>query len=232
MMYGWGGLLLGLAGSMHCVGMCGPLVLALPGKNGIFSRFLGLRLVYNLGRVLTYTWMGLLLGIFGKGIQLSGFQEVVSLATGALLLLWVIAPKIPAFSKLPRFSLGWLTQWFGDIFYKPSAPSQFFTGMLNGLLPCGLVYMAIASALLVGDPTDSALFMAAFGMGTVPALLLVAILDRKILPSLRPLFQKFSTALVVVLAVVFILRGLGLGIPYLSPDTSTFYTQEAPASCH
>jgi sulfite exporter TauE/SafE len=227
------GLVLGFAGSLHCVGMCGPLVLALPGKKGAFGKFLTLRISYNIGRVFTYTWMGLLLGIFGKGLQLSGLQEVVSVVTGVLLLLWIAVPRLPFFQKLPKVSFGWLKDWFGDIFYKPRVASQFFTGILNGLLPCGLVYMAIAAALLVGDPTSSALFMAAFGLGTIPALLAVALLDRKVLPSLTPYFKKFSTALVVILAMIFILRGLGLGIPYLSPNTATFYQREAAApTCH
>lgn len=232
MTYILAGLILGFAGSLHCVGMCGPLVLALPGKQGAFGKFLTLRVSYNLGRVFTYTWLGLLLGVFGKGLQLSGLQELVSLTMGVLLLLWLFVPRLPFFRKLPKISFGWLTALFGDIFYKPRPASQFLTGILNGLLPCGLVYMAIAAALVLGDPSRSALFMASFGLGTIPALLAVAVLDRKVLPGLTPLFKKFSTTLVVVLAVLFILRGLGLGIPYLSPDTSGFYTEEAAPACH
>jgi sulfite exporter TauE/SafE len=227
-----GGLALGFAGSLHCVGMCGPLVLALPGKRGAFGRFLSLRLAYNLGRVITYTWMGLLLGIFGKGIRLSGFQEILSLSMGVMLLAWIIVPKLPGMRHLPGLSMGWLTNIFGDVFYQARPLSQFFTGLMNGLLPCGLVYMAIAAALLVGDPSDSAMFMASFGFGTIPALLAVAVLDRKILPGLSGYFKRFSQALVVILATIFILRGLGLGIPYLSPDTSGFYTEEQAPSCH
>ncbi|MFN3530466.1 MAG: sulfite exporter TauE/SafE family protein [Bacteroidia bacterium] len=227
-----GGLVLGFAGSLHCVGMCGPLVLALPGKHEVFWKFLSLRISYNVGRALTYTWMGLLLGIFGRGLQLSGLQEIVSLAMGILLLAWVIVPRLPGLNRLPHISFGWLTSLFGDVFYKARPGSQLLTGMLNGLLPCGLVYMAIATALLIGNPTDAAVFMASFGLGTIPALLTVAILDRKVLPGLTPLFKRFSHVLVLMLAVIFILRGLGLGIPYLSPDNSGFYTEEAAPTCH
>lgn len=211
-------LALGFFGSLHCVGMCGPIVLALPGKTSIFSRFLGLRLFYNFGRILTYAWLGLLLGLFGRQIQLSGWQAQLSVLSGLLILLFTFLPRLSwRFKSL--LQPGNLVQRFlGDFLYQPNYAGQLVTGLINGLLPCGLVYLALAGALLVGDPFLSAGFMATFGLGTLPAMLAVALLGRQLLGKFRPIFSKISPVIAVIMATLFILRGLSLGIPYLSPQ--------------
>lgn len=224
-------LALGFFGSLHCVGMCGPIVLALPGKSAIFSRFMGLRLIYNAGRVLTYAWLGLMLGLFGRQIQLSGWQAQLSITSGVLILLFTLLPLLSTRFKL-HFQPGKLVgRFLGDILYKPTYGGQFVTGLLNGLLPCGLVYLALAGALLVGDPFVSTGFMALFGLGTLPAMLAVAMLGRQLLGQFRPLFSKISPVIALIMATLFILRGLSLGIPYISPQL-THPAQAQTEVCH
>lgn len=224
-------LALGFFGSLHCVGMCGPIVLALPGKSAAFSRFMGLRLVYNAGRVLTYAWLGLLLGLFGRQIQLSGWQSQLSIASGILILLFTFLPFLSARFKRVFQPGRLVTRFLGDILYKPTYPGQFVTGLLNGLLPCGLVYLALAGALLVSDPLVSSAFMATFGLGTLPAMLAVALLGRQLLGKFRPVFSKISPVIAVIMATLFILRGLSLGIPYISPQL-THPAQAQTEVCH
>jgi hypothetical protein len=224
-------LALGFFGSLHCVGMCGPIVLALPGKSSVFSRFMGLRLVYNAGRIITYAWLGLMLGLFGRQIQLSGWQAQLSIASGLLILLFTLLPHLSARFKTAFQPGRFVSQFLGDFLYKPNYGGQFVTGLLNGLLPCGLVYLALAGALLVGDPVVSAGFMVVFGLGTLPALLTVAILGRQLLGKFRPLFSKISPVIAILMAALFILRGLSLGIPYLSPQL-THPAQAQTEVCH
>lgn len=224
-------LALGFFGSLHCVGMCGPIVLALPGKSAVFTRFMGLRLVYNVGRIFTYAWLGLMLGLFGRQIQLSGWQAQLSIASGVLILLFTFLPFLSARFKRV-FQPGQLvTRFLGDILYKPTFSGQFVTGLLNGLLPCGLVYLALAGALLVSDPLISSAFMATFGLGTLPAMLAVAVLGRQLLGKFRPIFSKISPVIAVIMATLFILRGLSLGIPYISPQL-THPAQAQTEVCH
>ncbi len=227
------GLALGFFGSLHCVGMCGPIVLALPGKTALFSRFASLRLVYNLGRIFTYSWLGLVLGIFGKQLQLNGWQEIISVSTGVIILLFTLLPILSVRFKnvfQPGRLLGGI---LGDFLYKPTYAGQLITGMLNGLLPCGMVYLALAGALLVGDPLGSASFMAAFGTGTLPAMLAVALLGRQVLGNWRPWFRKLTPVIAVAMAILFILRGLSLGIPYVSPQLQAIpSTTSEAAVCH
>ncbi|MGV9012335.1 MAG: sulfite exporter TauE/SafE family protein [Flavobacteriales bacterium] len=96
--------------------------------------------------------------------------------------------------------------------------------MLNGLLPCGLVYIALAAALMQDGPLASAAFMVAFGLGTWPALIAVRLGGSMIPNGKRALFRRFQPYLVAAMGLLFVLRGSGLGIPYVSPvlyDVST-----------
>jgi uncharacterized protein len=227
------GLVLGFFGSLHCVGMCGPIVLALPGKNAVFSRFLGLRISYNLGRILGYSWLGLLVGLFGRQLQLAGLQETISISTGMLIL---VVTFFPMLSKRFHFDLGvsrLLHKLLGDLLHRPAYGSQLLTGLLNGLLPCGMVYLALAASLLLTNPLEGAAFMASFGMGTFPAMLAMAFAGRQLMSQWRPAFRRLSPVIATVMAVLFILRGMSLGIPYLSPELGQISSArtEAPV-CH
>lgn len=220
-MYLWTAFLVGLAGSLHCIGMCGPIVIALPSSQQSRTHLIRGRISYNLGRVFTYSLMGLLFGLFGKGIAMAGFQRDLSIVLGVVILLFMLFPyryrsfigRIPAvaaYSEKVRSA-------FFRIAEKPSYAQMFLLGLINGLLPCGLVYVAVAGAVTAGAALDGMLFMALFGLGTVPLMLTASIFGRFINAELRRKFNRFMPYLAVLLALIFILRGLNLGIPYVSP---------------
>ena len=215
---------LGAAGSAHCIGMCGPIALAVPSPgNGWRARLMS-TLILNSGRVSTYALLGALFGAFGTGLRLAGLQQSVSIIAGAVLLLSVIVPGL-----LERWSpTGRLSLWIGRLRgalarnLKRTAPEAlFFTGALNGLLPCGLVYAAAIGAAAMGTMQLGALFMMLFGLGTLPALIGLRMSGSMIGTSARARLRKASPVLVSALAVLMILRALELGIPMVSPPAVT-----------
>ena len=214
-------LVLGIMGSFHCAGMCGPIAVALPlHGNTVLQKFFGGTL-YNIGRTLTYGIMGALFGMLGQGIQLLGFQQKVSVIMGALMIISVL---FPAFFRNQNnlekrwFSVvGKLKKSIGKLFTVRSFSSLFFIGLLNGLLPCGLVYIAIAGAIGTGNSAQGTLYMILFGLGTIPMMLGISVAGNMMGLALRNKINKLIPVLVVVVGLLFILRGLDLGIPYLSP---------------
>lgn len=221
-------LTLGLAGSLHCAGMCGPLALALPLKNGnVQSRLLG-AFLYNIGRAVTYAFIGLLFGFIGQGFEMAGFQQWVSISMGSLMIFSVLIPTIFAnrldFSaKFPRF-FNTLKHSIGKQFKNNSVFSLFTIGLLNGLLPCGLVYIAVAGAIATTNALQGALFMFVFGLGTLPMLFTITIAGSKLNLKLRQRFSKLIPVIIVTIGIVFILRGMAIGIPYISPNKSKLHT--------
>ena len=198
-------ILLGLVGSFHCVGMCGPIALALPiSHSGWLQKVLG-TLLYNIGRAITYAAMGAVFGVLGEGIQLGGFQSWVSIAMGVIMVLSVLFPVL--FRNRSLFSL-------------------FVIGLLNGLLPCGLVYVALAGAIATGGVTNGALFMFLFGLGTLPMLAAVTLLGNALSGPFKTAINKLVPYVVVIIGVLFILRGLNLGIPYISPPAKKLHIEQ------
>jgi len=215
------GFIVGLFGSLHCVGMCGPIALALPvfGESQ-FNILLG-RILYNLGRIVTYSIMGALFGLFGSRIVLIGLQQDLSILFGAVILLYVLTPR-KVKVRVSEFSfykaiVSFLQTNFSRLISKKSNSSLFTIGLLNGLLPCGFVYVGIAGAISTGGWLNGAFYMALFGLGTFPIMFATSVFGKVINFNLRKRINKLIPFLAVVLAVLFILRGLNLGIPYLSP---------------
>lgn len=213
--------LTGLLGSFHCLGMCGPIAMIAPQGQG-YGRFIGGRLLYNLGRITTYATIGLLLGTFGMGLQVAGVQQYVSIVMGVVLLVIALS-KITGIGKLGNNTwFGGLKQkvekLFSKFITKPSLSSQYTVGLLNGLLPCGLVYIALAGAITTTHATEGALYMALFGLGTLPMMFSVSIASRWITHKVRTKIMRTLPYFVMVVAVLFILRGMNLGIPYVSPQ--------------
>lgn len=217
----WTALVLGLTGSLHCVGMCGPLVLALPGQRR-WDVFLSRRLVYHGGRLLGYALLGVPAGLVGQSLSLLGWQRSLSIALGVLLVLGALS------SRLRRSGPGWLQSlaaWperivlkFGHRFRTAQGYRDFLiTGILNGWLPCGLVYTALAGAAASGTVLQAVAYMAVFGLGTIPLLLITMFAGRLIGRSWQNVFQRLAPWAVGLLGVLLILRGLGLGIPFISP---------------
>ena len=212
---------MGIIGSFHCVGMCGPLALALPlSDQSLHSKFIG-ALLYNSGRVVTYSLFGLVSGLLGKSFALIGFQQGLSITLGAAIILLVTVPKIlPGSFRQVNFASNFfqkLRHTFGQLFFKKNQSTLFAIGFLNGLLPCGLVYLAIAAATATGDVSSSVVFMAAFGLGTLPVMWSIAFWGNFIGINIRQKIRAAYPYMMMLMACLLIIRGMGLGIPYLSP---------------
>lgn len=213
------GFIIGLFGSIHCVGMCGPIALALPmGGNSKFQLIVS-RLLYNLGRVVTYSFFGFLFGLIGDRIRLFGLQQMVSIILGSVIILRLLIPQKYSFFKIGLFQKGVtkLKQEFSNMFGKNSMKSLFIIGILNGFLPCGFVYVGIAGAIATGDAFEGAAFMALFGLGTLPIMFAASLFSSVLSLKARLNFRKVIPVFSFVIGVLFILRGLNLGIPYVSP---------------
>ncbi len=223
-------LMLGLVGSFHCAGMCGPIALAIPLNNkNWFSKING-SLIYNIGRAITYAIMGAIFGLFGKGLVMAGFQKWVSIIMGLIMVSSVLFPSLYKnnidLGKVASSFVGKLKTKLSVLLQKRSYGSLLLIGLLNGLLPCGLVYMAIAGAIATTNSLSGALFMFIFGLGTLPMLFTISILSNSLGVKLRTKMTKTIPVVVFFIGVLFILRGLGLGIPFLSPPEKKLHVPE------
>ena len=225
---------MGLAGSLHCVGMCGPLALSLPvSHDNNLSRISG-GLIYNSGRILSYASMGLLFGSLGSLVIGTKWQNGLSIALGIIILLYILFPK-----KYFHFStttiLGkpfmLLRQRLGKLFQSKKLSSLLFIGVLNGFLPCGLVYLALTSSIISASPVNGGMFMLFFGLGTFPMMFATVMMGNYLNQSIRQKIHKAVPALLFFMAVLLILRGMNLGIPFISPALSSAHPQEA-IECH
>ncbi len=214
--------IIGALGSFHCIGMCGPIAMAVPlGRSGDWSGIVR-GLTYNLGRVMTYALFGLLVGLAGQRLALGGYQQVLSITIGVLILLAVLLPRQYTKRIDPTSKVAvWLMRAksvFGGALRSKSPLGPLGLGLMNGLLPCGMVYVGLAGALAVGNAFDSALFMAAFGLGTLPMMLAVHMAGDLISLNLRARIRGMLPYAFAVMGALFILRGMGLGIPFVSPE--------------
>jgi sulfite exporter TauE/SafE len=217
----WTAFVLGLVGSLHCAGMCGPLALALPGTAISPSRFALGRVAYNLGRIITYCLIGLIFGLFGKTLFLAGVQRWISIALGIVLITGLFASRKLALWKPVTWLVNQLKTRMSELLRQRSLASVGLLGLLNGLLPCGLVYVAAAGATATGNVISGAIYMAAFGAGTLPMMLAIG-LGGKLVPfSLRLKLRAAIPISVFILGILLILRGMSLGIPYISPNLAT-----------
>lgn len=213
-------LAMGMLGSFHCVGMCGPLALSLPlSRDTLWAKFSG-ALLYNTGRIVTYAAFGAVFGSIGKTVALFGFQQWLSVILGCIIIVFILLPKrFIAFAN-NNMALSFLQKLrgrLGQLFTSRTYPSLFLIGLLNGLLPCGLVYMAAAGAIATGDVGRSILFMSFFGLGTLPVMWSIAFFGNYISVSIRQKIRKAYPYMMMLVACLLIVRGLGLGIPYVSP---------------
>jgi len=226
----WTAFLLGLVGSLHCAGMCGPLALAMPATGGTRASFILGRAAYNFGRIFTYCSLGALFGLAGRTLALAGLQRWLSLGAGVVILVGLAVTSRYAVNTPLARAVAWLKSALATMLKRRSLGSLWLLGALNGLLPCGLVYVACAAAVATGGGLRGAGYMLAFGLGTVPMMLGIGLTGRKLQPALRFRLQRFIPASVALLGLLLILRGMSLGIPYLSPDLSGGRAQ-CPA-CH
>ena len=229
-------IILGLLGSFHCIGMCGPIAFMLPvQRNNPVKQFFQIT-SYHLGRLFTYSLIGLLFGMLGKGFYFFGFQQQLSIIVGLIMILMVLLPKVASkltFIANPINKLIFKVKTALGSELKKKGNDTFFTiGFLNGFLPCGLVYMAIFGALTTSNALFGALYMFLFGLGTIPLMTSVVYLGNFTTPAIRKKIQKVIPYVVVVIGVLFIIRGLGLNIPYISPAETVSNITQPIKGCH
>lgn len=211
---------IGLVASVHCIGMCGPLMLAFPVKDSSWVHRLGPQLLYQLGRIFSYSLLGFILGLFGAETFMKGWQQSASFVTGIFLLLLAL------FYFLQRYGFGFGS--YGTKLIQPLLNSMGYwlqrprghlmVGILNGFLPCGMVYLALATALNTGSPLSGTIFMASFGLGTSPLLLLTTVFGHYFIGRhLKLRFANLLPVMFLIMGIWFILRGANLNIAYLSP---------------
>jgi uncharacterized protein len=216
----WTAFLLGLVGSLHCAGMCGPLALALPAAGNTTPAYVLGRVAYNAGRIITYCLLGIVFGLAGRTFLMAGLQRWTSIALGVALLLGLFASRKVALSRPVTSLVNQLKSRMSVLLRRRSFVALAVLGLLNGLLPCGLVYVACAGAAATGSVLAGARYMTAFGAGTVPMMLAISLSGKLVPTSLRLKLVKAIPVCVFLLATLLILRGMSLGIPYLSPDLS------------
>ena len=229
------GFLVGFLGSLHCVGMCGPLVLALPRGSMGATAFVAGRLLYSVGRMMTYAALGAAVGSVGRIAVMAGWQQGFTIALGASLIASALVPSLVrgAASHL-TVAARWteaVRRTLVRLLGKSFPGTLFLTGLANGLLPCGFVYAALAAAAALGDPLSAALFMAGFGAGTLPVMSGIALLGPRLHNLLRGRWGLLIPVFSATLGALIVARGLNLGIPWLSPPLPPDAGPAAPA-CH
>ncbi|HWS59622.1 MAG TPA: sulfite exporter TauE/SafE family protein [Flavobacterium sp.] len=225
----------GLISSFHCIGMCGPIAMMLPVDRDNPVKKTTQILVYHLGRLTAYATIGLIFGLVGRGLYLAGFQQKMSIFIGIAMITIVLIPEKDFanynFSK-PVFKLiSSIKTSLGSQFKRKSYKSLFAIGLLNGFLPCGMVYVALFGAIAMQNEFFGVLYMILFGLGTVPVMSSIVYFNSLITISTRNKIQKIIPIIVVIIGILFIFRGLGLGIPYISPSDISLFVQSSP-NCH
>jgi uncharacterized protein len=229
-------LILGFATGFHCIGMCGPIALSMGFSRMQAAKFYLSNLTYQFGRITTYMLLGLLLGLLGQGIHLAGFQQALSFGAGLLIFITGLlqlfghdlAHKVPAANKILLNIKLKLSQLLSQSSYR----SRYTTGLLNGLLPCGMVYVALTAALATGNYLQSSLYMGFFGLGTLPFMFAVVVFGHLIQDGFRQKILKIMPYFLMLLGLMMLLRALELDIPYLSPAAESLGIEATKKCCH
>lgn len=224
-------LFFGLISSLHCVGMCGPIAMMLPLDRSNEAKKVLQILLYHLGRITSYASMGLVFGVLGKSFYLAGMQQQLSIFVGAFMILIVIIPEKnfmkynlskPVFRLISRVKSA-----LGSQFKKKTNSALFTIGLLNGFLPCGLVYVALFGALAMQGISLGVLYMALYGLGTIPMMSLAVYFGGFLSLTFRNKLQKIIPAVGVLIGTLFILRGLGLS-SFISPGSMSLFVKSMP----
>ena len=227
--------ILGLISSLHCVGMCGPIAMMLPVDRTNEAKKVTQIITYHLGRLTAYSTIGLIFGLLGRGFFLAGMQQKMSVFIGVAMILIVLIPeKLFAkynFSKPVYKVISNIKSTLGSQFKKKTYKSLFTIGLLNGFLPCGMVYVALFGAIAMQSAGFGILYMLLYGLGTIPLMTVVVYINSLLKLPFRNKIQKAIPYVAVIIGVLFILRGLGLGISYVSPSNMSLFVQETP-NCH
>ena len=217
----WSGFILGLLGSFHCIGMCGPIAFLLPVDRSNSLKKFSQVLSYHIGRLITYGIIGLIFGMIGKSLYIFGLQQQLSIIIGTIMIVAVLIPthltnKLKPFQPIYRI-ISKVKSALGNALKKKTTDTFLTIGFLNGFLPCGLVYMAVFASLATGQAVMGSLYMVLFGLGTIPLMTAAVYIGKFLNARVKQKIQKAIPVFVIIIGVLFILRGLGLGIPYISP---------------
>ena len=231
----WSAIILGLLGSFHCVGMCGPIAFMLPvDRSNSFKKTTQI-FAYHIGRLFAYALIGLVFGLVGKSLYLFGLQQQLSIAIGIVMIVIILIPAKTFnkynFSKPIYKLISKVKSGLGKALKRKTADTFLTIGLLNGFLPCGLVYMAVFASLAMQSATYGTLYMTLFGLGTIPLMTVAIYLGKFLNVTVKQRIQKAIPVFVVIIGLLFIIRGLGLGIPYLSP-APIVETADGVIECH
>lgn len=228
-------LFFGLISSLHCIGMCGPIAMMLPVDHKNPSKKALQILTYHFGRLTAYGLLGLAFGLLGKGLFIAGFQQNISIIVGILMIVVAIVPeKIFArynFSKPIYKVISTIKISLGNQFKRKTFDALFSIGFLNGLLPCGLVYAALFGAIAMQNEVLGIAYMLLYGIGTIPLMSVVVYASGFMSVPLRSKLQRIIPIITIGIGILFILRGLSLGIPFISPAEQSLFVQANP-NCH
>lgn len=228
-------ILFGLISSLHCVGMCGPIAMMLPIDHKNPSKKAMQILIYHLGRLTSYGMLGLVFGLLGRGFYMAGIQQQLSIVVGlGMIVLAVVPEKVLVrynFSKPIYRLIAKIKSSLGAQFKRKTPDALFTIGLFNGLLPCGLVYAALFGAIAMQNITMGIAYMVLYGLGTIPMMSAVVYVSSILSMPYRNKLQKAVPIVTVVIGVLFVLRGMGLDIAYISPSTMNLFVQ-ANANCH
>jgi len=229
----WFAFFIGFIGSLHCLGMCGPIVLALPySHSSKWNKAIGL-VLYQSGRLVSYTLIGLVFGLIGQGASLWGMQQSLSIIMGSLIILYFLFPSKHTLLE-DRF-LGWalrpLKKNISKLLSIKYSVGHLFIGFLNGFLPCGLVYIAAAGAANTGSPLNAGIFMVGFALGTWPAMILFGASSNWLKIKYRVKIKQILPKIALVMGLLLVIRGLSLGIPYLSPTINPTGNPDQITNC-
>ena len=214
----WTAFTIGLFGSLHCVGMCGPIPMAKSAAGTSKSGLAGRLLLYNFGRIITYVLLGVMVGALGFGAELAGWQSTLSVVAGVFLLLAAVFSfnveyhllRLPAFGQWQV----WLRRKLGKYFGSNTYSSWLRTGFFNGFLPCGLVYAAVIGAVLTGSILQSAMYMSLFGLGTIPLMFFTVFIGKLSVSPWQVKLRRLYPTLLIALGILFIMRGVNFDLPY------------------
>lgn len=228
----YSGFILGLISSLHCIGMCGPIAVMLPLDHKNPAKKVVQLLICHFGRTVAYMTFGLVFGLLGRGLFLAGMQQQLSVVIGILMIAFVLVPeKVLAqynFSKPLYRLISKVKASLGNQFKKRNYKALFTIGLLNGFLPCGLVYVALFGAIAMQNELLGIGYMFLYGLGTIPMMSAVVYVSNFVTVPMRNRVQKIIPIVAIAIGTIFILRGLGLDIPFVSPSNVSLFVQNTP----
>ncbi len=214
--------LMGFLGSLHCAVMCGPIMLSMPLQKSSFLKNAIQLLLYQMGRILTYLLLGALVGAIGNSVRVFANQQTLSLLVGSLLVVFTLlhfsGRHLKQFNAMQAKLVNPIAKLMGKIYGLPFW--GLYAGMLNGLIPCGMVYLALATSLNTASVGNGTLFMLLFGLGTTPLMFAISLGRVFIKRYIHFNTNKLVPWFMLLIGTIMILRAADLGIPFLSPDNA------------